>query len=141
MNRDELSRQLARSDGMVRGIAVGYGAGLLALGFGDVTGLALQNAPRWMVALFITVALAAGFVIAQVWSAVSYAQHLLAGLGETVDLPTPEEATGRKSGEGSQADKTVAEWSRVKMFWPWMLGLNGAAGVVLLVAIWVAAFS
>jgi hypothetical protein len=138
MNRDELSRQLARSDGMVRGIAVGYGAGLLALGFGDVTGLALQGAPRWMVALFITVALAAGFVIAQVWSAVSYAQHLLAGIGETVNLPDPEEARGT---DASPADKAIAEWARVKMFWPWMLGLNGAAGVVLLVAIWVAAFS
>ena len=138
MNRDELSRQLARSDGMVRGIAVGYGAGLLALGFGDVTGLALQNAPRWMVALFITVALAAGFVIAQVWSAVSYAQHLLAGIGETADLPNPEEARRR---DASPAGKAVAEWSRVSRLWPWMLGLNGAAGVVLLVAIWVAVFS
>ena len=141
MNRDELSRQLARSDGMVRGIAVGYGAGLLALGFGDVTSLALQGAPRWMVALFITVALAAGFVIAQVWSAVSYAQHLLAGMGEGTDLPKLEEARGREPGKASSADKAVTEWARVKMFWPWMLGLNGAAALVLIVAIWVAAFS
>ena len=125
---------------MVRGIAVGYGAGLLALGFGDVTGLALEHAPGWMVALFITLALAAGFVIAQVWSAVNYAQHLLAGIEETVDLPN-QATRGSKSGQASPAEKAVAEWSRVKMFWPWMLGLNGAAGVVLVLAVWVAAFS
>jgi len=141
MNRDELSRRLARSEGLVHGIAVGYGAGLLALGFGDVTGLALQNAPRWMVALFITLALLGGFVIAQVWTAVSYTQHLLAQVGDPVDLPNPAAARDSKSGSESPAAKAAAEWARVKMFWPWMLGLNGAAGVVLLAAVWVAAFS
>jgi hypothetical protein len=58
---------------------------------------------------------------------VSYAQHLLAGTGEMVNLPNPEEVRGT---DASPADKAVAEWARVKMFWPWMLGLNGAAGVV-----------
>ncbi len=79
---------------MVRGIAVGYGAGLLALGFGD-----------------------------------------------TVDLPNPADARRSESGKESPAGQAAAEWSRVEMFWPWMLGLNGAAGLVLVVAVWVAAFS
>jgi hypothetical protein len=141
MNRDELSTKLDRSARMVHGIAAGYGAGLLALGFGDVTGLALQPAPRWMVALFITLALLAGFAIAQVWSAVSYAQHLLAGIPATVDLPNQGISGARKSGKANPAEQVVAEWSRVNSVWPWMLGLIAAAGGVLLVAIWVAAFS
>jgi hypothetical protein len=140
MNRDELSTKLDRSARMVHGIAAGYGAGLLALGFGDVTGLALPPAPRWMVALFITLALLAGFAIAQVWSAVSYAQHLLAGIPATVDLPNQGVSGARKSSRASPAEQ-VAEWSRVNSVWPWMRGLIAAAGLVLLVAIWVAAFS
>jgi hypothetical protein len=72
---------------------------------------------------------------------VNYAQHLLARIGDTVDLPNPADARRSESGKESPADRAVAEWFRVEMFWPWMLGLNGAAGLVLVVAVWVAAFS
>jgi hypothetical protein len=163
MNRDELSRKLERSDRMLRGIAAGYGAGLLVLGFGDVTALALKHAPRLLVAIFITLALFSGFMIAQVWSALRYTQYLAAA--------TPVQGALRKSTESSRktvrqwmriqrerrtertpvsgptdeaapmtvSDELAKEWHRVNSLWPWMLWSLGAAGAVLLAAVWAGA--
>ncbi|GEM_PF-6796825 len=144
MTVEELARKLARADDLVRGVAAGYGAGLLVLGLGDVTALTLRSAPRWLVALFITLMLAAGYLIAQAWSALRYARHLAEGApaGEEVPAATrrPRRAADRES-PALRMDMLAREWRRFNAYWRWALAAVAAAALVLLAAIWAGAAS
>lgn len=83
-----LRERLTSIDGQIRIIGLGEG-GLIALGFGDLTSQIGTDAPRPLLAAFITLIVIAGGLLARVWIAAHVAAQRLVSpqeLSSTLDL-------------------------------------------------------
>lgn len=146
MKVSQLRATVSHRESLTQATAAGFGTGIVALGFGDLSSNLLQKAPPILVAIFVTCVLVAGFAIAQTWAHLHHASRRLAlsdprnSQVEDPDVPDLQDARARiKSKEANHLDWAVTEMSGSKGWWWWMLGLVLMSGVLYLLSIWAGA--